>query len=284
VTGLGRRFGGIAAIDDVDLDVGAGRILGIIGANGAGKTTLFDLCSGFVMPNAGRIRLDGVDVTSWSAAERAEVGLGRSFQDARLFPSMTVAEAVAVAFERHVDVRDPVACIARVGATVDSEDDVRRRVDALIDRTGLTGFRDVFVSELSTGTRRIVDLACAVAHDPRVLLLDEPSSGVAQRESEALGQLLLRLRDETGMAMIVIEHDIPLVSSIADELVCLHLGSVIARGAPRSVLKDPGVVAAYLGTDPTAIRRSGRTGAVGAAVAAAGSDPTPTRLSVTSAR
>ncbi len=284
VTGLGRRFGGIAAIDDVDLDVGAGRILGIIGANGAGKTTLFDLCSGFVMPNAGRIRLDGVDVTSWSAAERAEVGLGRSFQDARLFPSMTVAEAVAVAFERHVDVRDPVACIARVGATVDSEDDVRRRVDALIDRTGLTGFRDVFVSELSTGTRRIVDLACAVAHDPRVLLLDEPSSGVAQRESEALGQLLLRLRDETGMAMIVIEHDIPLVSSIADELVCLHLGSVIARGAPRSVLKDPGVVAAYLGTDPTAIRRSGRTGAVGAAVAAAGSDPTPTRLSATSAR
>jgi ABC-type branched-subunit amino acid transport system ATPase component/ABC-type branched-subunit amino acid transport system permease subunit len=275
VAGLGRRFGGIAAIDDVDLDVAAGRILGVIGANGAGKTTLFDLCSGFVAPNAGRIRLDGVDVTSWSAAERAEVGLGRSFQDARLFPSMTVAEAVAVAFERHVDVRDPVACIARVGATIDSEDDVRRKVAALLDRTGLTGFRDVFVSELSTGTRRIVDLACAVAHDPRVLLLDEPSSGVAQRESEALGQLLLRLRDETGMAMIVIEHDIPLVSSIADELVCLHLGRVIARGTPRSVLKDRAVVAAYLGTDPTAIRRSGRS-----TVAAA--DPTP--LSVTSAR
>jgi ABC-type branched-subunit amino acid transport system ATPase component/ABC-type branched-subunit amino acid transport system permease subunit len=259
VVGLGRRFGGISAIDDVDLDVRAGRILGVIGANGAGKTTLFDLCSGFVTPNAGRIRLDGVDVTSWSAAGRAEAGLGRSFQDARLFPSMTVAEAVAVAFERHVDVRDPVACIARVGATIDSEDDVRRKVGALLDRTGLTGFRDVFVSELSTGTRRIVDLACAVAHDPRVLLLDEPSSGVAQRESEALGQLLLRLRDETGMAMIVIEHDIPLVSSIADELVCLHLGRVIARGTPRSVLKDPAVVAAYLGTDPAAIRRSGRS-------------------------
>jgi len=257
VNGVTRRFGGVSALNDVDLDIGANRIVGIIGANGAGKTTLLDVCSGFLPANAGRIELDGEDITDLAPSERASLGLGRSFQDARLFPSMTVAEALAVAFDRHVDVRDPVACTLRVGATVDSEEDVAARVDALLGEMGLTRYREAFVSELSTGTRRILDLAGAVAHAPTVLLLDEPSSGIAQRESEALAEVLIELRERTAASLVIVEHDIPLVSSIADELVCLHLGSVIARGKPAKVLDDPEVIEAYLGTDQATIARSG---------------------------
>ena len=259
VTEVSRRFGGVTAVDGVDLEVGEGQIVGVIGSNGAGKTTLFDICSGFLRADAGHLTLDGIDVTELGAADRADLGLGRVFQDARLFPSLTVAETLATALERHVDVRDPIACIFRVGAVVESEAAVRARVDELIALMGLDRYRDAFVSELSTGTRRIVELACALGHEPRVLLLDEPSSGIAQRESEALAGLLLRIRDETGASLAVIEHDIPLVSSIADELVCLHLGRVIARGRPGAVLEDPAVIASYLGRDESAIARSGAT-------------------------
>jgi branched-chain amino acid transport system ATP-binding protein len=123
---------------------------------------------------------------------------------------------------------------------------------------GLDRYADAFVSELSTGTRRIVDLACAIAHDPRVLLLDEPSSGIAQRESEALGELLLSLRASTGAAFVLIEHDIPLVTSLSDRMICLHLGSVIAEGAPADVMAHPDVITSYLGDSAVAINRSGR--------------------------
>jgi ABC-type branched-subunit amino acid transport system ATPase component/ABC-type branched-subunit amino acid transport system permease subunit len=255
--GVIKRFGGVTAVDEVDLAVRPGEILGIIGSNGAGKTTLFDVCSGFYPADSGRLLLGGRDVTSLDSSERAELGLGRSFQDARLFPSMTVSETLATALERHVDVRDPLACAFRVGAVADSEAAVARRVEELIELTGLQRYRDAFISELSTGTRRIVELTCAMAHDPVVLLLDEPSSGIAQRESEALAELLLELKDLTGTSLAVIEHDIPLVSSIADHMMCLHLGRVIAAGRPDQVLKDDAVVASYLGSDPDAIARSG---------------------------
>jgi branched-chain amino acid transport system ATP-binding protein len=257
VRSVARRFAGVVAVDEVDLTVHEGQILGIIGSNGAGKTTLFDLCSGFLPVDAGSVVLEGHDVTSLGAAGRAERGLGRSFQDARLFPSLTVAETLATALERHVDVREPVACAFRVGALIESERDVAERVEELIELMGLERYRDAFVFELSTGTRRIVELACAIAHEPAVLLLDEPSSGIAQKETEALGQLLVQLRDQTGASLAVIEHDIPLVSSIADELVCLHLGRVIASGRPADVLEAPEVVSSYLGTDELTIARSG---------------------------
>jgi ABC-type branched-subunit amino acid transport system ATPase component len=259
VRGVSRRFAGVVAVDDVDLRVEEGQILGIIGSNGAGKTTLFDLVSGFLPVDAGHVLLDGHDVTDLGAAGRAERGVGRSFQDARLFPSMTVTETLATALERHIDVREPTACAFRVGAVVESENQVADRVEELLETMGLQRYRDAFVSELSTGTRRIVELACAMAHEPRVLLLDEPSSGIAQRETEAMADLLLQLRDTTGASLAVIEHDIPLVTSIADELVCLHLGQVIARGAASDVLENPEVVSSYLGTSELAIERSGST-------------------------
>jgi branched-chain amino acid transport system ATP-binding protein len=256
---LCKSFGGIRAVDDVDLEVRKGQILGLIGPNGAGKTTVFDLLSGFLAPEGGAVVLDGVDVTTWGPDRRARAGLGRSFQDARIFPSLTVTENLANALERHLAVRDHLASALALPAVLDQEDDVMRRVDTLIELMGLGAYRDKFARELSTGTRRVVDLAMAVAHGPTVLILDEPSSGIAQRETEALGPLLLRIRRETGCAMLVIEHDMPLITSISDEIVALELGRVIARGRPEEVVRDPQVVASYLGTDRATIARSGAT-------------------------
>ncbi len=249
VVGVSKRFGGVAALRDVSFSVAAGEILGIIGANGAGKTTVFDLCSGFTRPDAGSIRLDGHDVTRLRPAARARLGLGRVFQDVRLWPSMTVAEALATALERHVSVRDPLAGALGLAAIEQAESAVAERADQLLDRFGLTRFAARLVGELSTGMRRVVELACAIGHEPRVLLLDEPTAGVAQRESDTLAELILGLREQSGTAFVVIEHDVPLISSVADRLVCLHVGEVIADGAAASVLQDPAVVASYLASE-----------------------------------
>lgn len=255
--GISVRFGGVAALSDVTVHAGAGEIVGLIGANGAGKTTLFDVASGFVAPSAGRVRLLGADVTDMAPATRAHLGLGRLFQDARLFPALTVTEVVSAAFERHARVRDPVASTLRLGDARRSEDEIATQAQSLIAELGLGDYQDAFVGELSTGTRRMVELACTLAHRPAVLLADEPSSGIAQREVEALGQLLVSIRDSTGATLLVIEHDIPMLSAIADRLVCLHLGQVIAEGTPDEVLGDDQVIAAYLGTDEVALARSG---------------------------
>jgi branched-chain amino acid transport system ATP-binding protein len=252
-----KRFGGINAVDGVDLEVHRGRITGLIGANGAGKTTLLDCISGFLVPDGGRVRLRGHDVTEWPPHDRASNGLGRSFQDARLYPSLTVSETVAVALERHLASRDLVAAALHLPASYESEVEVAERVEELVELMGLNAFREKLVSELSTGTRRIVDLACIMAQDPSVLLLDEPSSGVAQKETEALGPLLVRVREHTGCSMLVIEHDMPLLASICDEMIALELGAVIASGTPKEVLNHPRVIESYLGTDESALNRSG---------------------------
>ena len=257
--GLRRSFGGITAVNSVSLDVHQGQIVGLIGPNGAGKTTLFDLISGLVPADAGSVVLAGVDITDKPAHARALAGLGRSFQDAKLFPALTVAETLAVALERFVRARDPISAALHLPRTYESERETDQRVDALIDLMGLEAYRNKFIRELSTGTRRMVDLACVVAHRPVVVLLDEPSSGIAQREAEALGPVLTRIRDEMGTALLVIEHDMPLVSSIADELVALEQGAVIARGTPEDVLEHPAVVESYLGNTQSVIARSGPT-------------------------
>jgi branched-chain amino acid transport system ATP-binding protein len=252
-----KRFGGIRAVDGVDIELRKGQILGLIGQNGAGKTTLLDCVSGFLAIDGGSVRLRGHDISDWPAYDRAANGLGRSFQDARLFPSLTVAETIAVALERHLQSRDVVAAALHLPAGYESELAASERVEELVELMGLGAFREKLVSELSTGSRRIVDLACILAQDPSVLLLDEPSSGVAQRESEALAPLLLRVRDHTGCSLLVIEHDMPLLSSICDEMVALELGGVIARGTPTEVLEHPRVIESYLGTDEQVIKRSG---------------------------
>jgi branched-chain amino acid transport system ATP-binding protein len=170
---------------------------------------------------------------------------------------MTVRDTIATAFERHVSVPDPLAAFLLSPAVTVSEKEIDEKVDELIELMRLEAYADKFVGELSTGTRRIVDLACTLAHKPSVLLLDEPSSGIAQRETEALAPVLLDIRDKTGAALIVIEHDMPLITTISDELVALELGTVIARGEPHDVVNDPRVVEGYLGTSDAAIHRSG---------------------------
>ncbi|MCU1398973.1 MAG: ABC-type branched-chain amino acid transport system, ATPase component, partial [Acidimicrobiales bacterium] len=257
ITGLVRSFGGIRAVDNVSFEVAPGEILGIIGPNGAGKTTLFDLISGFTPSDAGRVHLAGVDLSDASPAQRAAQGLGRSFQDAKLFPELTVAETLAIATERFVGSRSILAAALRMPQTFDSEQQVALRVDELLELMALGQHRNSFIRELSTGTRRVVDLACQVAHRPTVILLDEPSSGIAQREVEALAPVLLRLRDEMGASLIVIEHDMPLVSSISDRLLALDQGAVVTTGPPAEVLEHPAVVESYLGTSSAAISRSG---------------------------
>ena len=254
---LVKRFGGITAVDHVDLEVRQGEIVGLIGHNGAGKTTLMDCVSGFLETDGGRIILRGVDVTDWPPHQRAKGAMGRSFQDALLFPSLNVAETIAVARERHLASRDMFAAALQLPASYESELEVTQAVDDLIDLMGLQSYRQKLTGELSTGTRRIVDLACILAQDPKVLLLDEPSGGVAQKETEALGPLLRRIRERTGCSILIIEHDMPLLSGLCDRLVALELGAVIAEGTPAQVLNHPAVIASYLGTDEKAIARSG---------------------------
>jgi branched-chain amino acid transport system ATP-binding protein len=262
VRGLSVSFGGNNALDHVSLQAKTGEIVGIIGPNGAGKTTLFDVISGFLQPDTGLVELDGVDITNRTAAARARLGLGRSFQDSRLFSGLTVRDALAVSLERFTDVSDPFNAMLRLPLQVRTEAAVAQRVDELLDMFGLDGFGDNLVSELSTGSRRLVDLAAVVAHQPSVVLLDEPSSGVAQREVEAMVDLLRGVRDRLGATMLVVEHDIAFIAELADRLVAMDRGAVLISGEPRDVLESPTVGEAFLGSDPLTLARSGTTGRV----------------------
>jgi branched-chain amino acid transport system ATP-binding protein len=256
--GLSKHYGGVVAVDGVDLQLRAGSITGFIGPNGAGKTTLFDLISGFVIADDGTVVLDGTDVTSRPAHARARMRLGRSFQDARLFPTLTVREVLALAFDRRIHHRGVIAPLLALPDQRIEERLVQRRVDDLVELVGLQAFANKFVGELSTGSRRIVDIACAIAHAPRVLLLDEPSSGIAQRETEALGPLLRSINQDADMTLLVIEHDMPLITEVSDVLIAMDLGRVVTTGHPADVVRNPHVVASYLGGNRRVIARSGR--------------------------
>ncbi|HVT76645.1 MAG TPA: MFS transporter [Acidimicrobiales bacterium] len=246
--GITKRYGGIDAVRDVSLEVHEGQVVGLIGPNGAGKTTIFDLISGFTPMNGGRVMLHGEDVTDRSATQRAALGLGRSFQDARLWTSLTVSECLAVAFERHLEIRAALPAVFNLPIVDESEAETQRRVAELVEVLGLNAFRDKFIGELSTGSRRMVEIAAILAHRPSVLILDEPSSGIAQKETEGLGPLLREVQRHIGCSLLVIEHDMPLITGLADHLYALEEGQVIAFGTPNEVLHHPRVVEAYLGT------------------------------------
>ena len=256
-TGIAVSVGGVRALQGVDVRVEPREVVGVIGANGAGKTTLFDCLSG-ITPCSGRVVLDGVDVSGAPVHERARAGLGRSFQDARLFHSMTVLDVLRTAGEVHRGAGSSVLGTLLGGSRVRAEEAAATaRAEELVEAFALGGYRDKLVGELSTGTRRIIDLACLLVQRPKAVLLDEPSSGIAQRETEALAPLLLRVRDELGCGLLLIEHDMPLVLSVATRLYALETGRVIAEGDPQDVVRDPAVVRSYLGSDPAAINRSG---------------------------
>jgi len=256
VIGLSVAFGGITAVRDVDFAAAPREVVGLIGPNGAGKTTIFDLISGFTAADSGRVLLHGHDLSSRPPSDRARNGIGRSFQDAKLFGGLTVAETIAVSLERWIGGDDLVSGALRLPVARSVERDIAERVDELIGLFGLEAFRSKRIGDLSTGSRRMVDLACVVAHRPSVVMLDEPTSGIAQREAEALGPVLLGLRDRLDATLLVIEHDISLISSVADRLVALDQGMVVAVGRPADVLEHPDVVASYLGADAAGVRRS----------------------------
>jgi branched-chain amino acid transport system ATP-binding protein len=245
--GLNKHFGGVIAVDDVDLDIEPGEIVGLMGPNGAGKTTVLDVLSGFVVPDSGAIHLGELDLSRLSPDARAMHGLGRSFQDARLFPGLTVTETLAVSCERWVTSREPLAAALRLPASILSEAEVYERVERILGLLRLEVFRDRFASELSTGSRRLVEFGCLLAQEPEVLLLDEPSAGLARAEAEALGPVLKGIRDATGAALVLVEHDVPLLRATCDRLIALDTGRIIASGTPAEVLDDPAVVRAYLG-------------------------------------
>jgi len=252
------QFGGVRAVDVEHMAIRRGRIAGLIGQNGAGKTTLFDVISGFVPQRRGSVVLDGEhELTGLSPVQRAHLGLGRSFQAATLFESLTVAESLMVAFHTRMESSGPLSSALQLPWARREERAVRVRVDELIDLMGLGAFHDKFISELSTGTRRIVDLAGVLALQPSVLLLDEPSSGIAQREVEQLGALLREVREALDCTMVVVEHDIPLVRTLCDELYAMETGRVIAHGTCDEVLSDDKVVESYLGGGSRAVERSG---------------------------
>ena len=249
------RFGGVTAVDGVSIEVRAGEVVGLIGANGAGKSTLMNAIGGY-LPAQGEVRLLGRDVSGLPAHKRAAAGLGRTFQAATLFPDLTVTETVQIALEARGRT-GLLSTALYLPRSVRGERAKRAAAADLIDFLGLGRYADSLISDLSTGTRRIVELAGLLALDARVLCLDEPTAGVAQRETEAFGPLITAIRRELGAAMLVIEHDMPLIMSISDRVYCLETGRVIAEGIPTAVRADPKVIASYLGTDERAIARSG---------------------------
>lgn len=251
--GLRKSFGGVRAVRGVSFDVRTGETLGLIGPNGAGKTTTFELLAGFTKADDGTVTFAGRDVTYLSPEARGRLGLIRSFQDAALFPTLTVAECVQLALERV----DPTRLLPAIAGLSGQERRKERAARELVNWMGLDRYRSSQIQELSTGTRRIAEIACLVALQPTLLLLDEPSSGVAQRETEALGTLLVRLREQLSLTLVIIEHDIPLIMGISDRIVAMADGEVIAAGTPDIVRSDPAVVEAYLGGSLTAIERSG---------------------------
>ena len=253
IRGLTKRFGELVAVGDVSFDVRLGETLGLIGPNGAGKTTVFEMISGFVKPDEGTISYRGKDITTMRPENRSRIGIVRSFQSATLFPTLSLLDTVMVARER-----------ARRSNVIESSLGLRtgerareRDAGAIIELFGLTEFSSMPVRTLPTGTRRLVELACTVALEPRVILLDEPSAGIAQSETEELGRVLTAIRDAYGVTFVVIEHDMPLLTSICDRMVAMEVGRVIAVGTPAEVQAHPAVVASYLGDNTVAVARSG---------------------------
>ena len=228
------QFGGLLAVDDASISVPAGCVTGLIGPNGAGKTTLFNVITGLQAPSGGRVMLDDEEVTRRRPYRRARLGIARTFQRLEAFGSLTARENVLVALE-----------MRRRWAT--ARYDCGKIADELLERVGIAHVAETRVEALPTGSARLVELARALATDPKVLLHDEPSSGLDEQETDALGVLLHELT-AGGLAVLLVEHDMPLVMEACSYISVLDFGRVIARGTPREIQADPSVQRAYLGT------------------------------------
>jgi branched-chain amino acid transport system ATP-binding protein len=245
VTELRRRFGGLVAVDGVSFGVEPGQIKGLIGPNGAGKTTLFNIISGLLKPDAGRVVFQGRSISGWKPYQIARAGIARTFQNPSLFLQMNVLENVMV--DRHSRTRwDFVGCGLRLPGQRREERAIRESARAQLDAVGLAHLAAVPAGALAFGQRRVVELARALATEPALLLLDEPASGLNTREKQDLGGLIRRFRDR-GITILLVEHDMSLVMDLSDSILVLHNGAAIAEGAPAAIQNNPHVIRVYLG-------------------------------------
>jgi branched-chain amino acid transport system ATP-binding protein len=264
VAGVTVRFGGVTAVDDASIAVDGGTVTGLIGPNGAGKTTLFNVISGLQAPTSGRIRFDGHDITRSSVDSRAKAGIGRTFQRLEAFGSLTVRENVLVAREIKAGVR---GWFGRRDPAV---------VDALIERVGITQYAHQRADSVPTGVARLLEMARALAIEPRLLLLDEPSSGLDEAETDNFGRLLRALAND-GTAVLMVEHDMELVMGVCDLIHVLEFGRVIATGTGAEIRTNRKVQAAYLGFgDDEPESATERTTVIPAVTAPVAADPTST--------
>jgi ABC-type branched-subunit amino acid transport system ATPase component len=261
--GVQVTFGGVSAVSQVSMEVREGEIVGLIGPNGAGKTTFFECISGFQSYTSGRIDYKGDDLSEIPPERRAWIGIGRTLQNVRLFPYLSVVDNIRIALHRHMK-RSAVEHAFSLPPAGAEERSILQRAEDIIELFGMDAYADKYASELSYGTLRLLELACMIALDPKLLLLDEPASGISQKETEALGPLLRRIQKVTGATILMIEHDMPLIMGLADWLYVLDAGAVICEGPPEVVQRDEQVIEAYLGT-PTERKQMRKTAKTSAA-------------------